>query len=157
MRTTTRYLILALALVSIYGLNELLKGSAGGRRTAAPAVGVLPPGAVIAGERMIVAAFEEGRSGIVVQSAGVAQRLLPDDQEGDRHQRFILKLASGHTLLLSHNIDLAPRVPLAPGDSVEFRGQYEWNEQGGLIHWTHHDPQGDRPGGWIRHAGTLYR
>jgi hypothetical protein len=58
---------------------------------------------------------------------------------------------------VSHNIDLVPRVPLALDDSVEFRGRYEWNEQGGVIHWTHHDPQGDRPGGWIRHAGRLYR
>jgi hypothetical protein len=157
MRRPTRYLILFLILVSIYGLNELVKRSGGGSRTEAPAVGGLSPGAVIAGERATVAAFEEGRSGLVVQTAGVVERLLPDDQKGDRHQRFILRLASGHTLLMSHNIDLAPRVPLAPGDTAEFRGQYEWNERGGVIHWTHHDPQGDRPGGWIRHAGTLYR
>ncbi|MGD2218460.1 MAG: DUF3465 domain-containing protein [Gemmatimonadales bacterium] len=157
MRRPTRYLILLLALISIYGLNELLQGTANQRPAEAPAVGALSPGAVIAGERAIVAAFQEGRSGLVVQSAGVVERLLPDDEEGDRHQRFILRLASGHTLLVTHNIDLAPRVPLAPGDSVEFRGQYEWNEQGGVIHWTHHDPQRDRPGGWIRHAGRLYR
>jgi hypothetical protein len=157
MRKATRYLILLLVLVSIYGLNELVKASASGSRTEAPAAAALSPSSVIAGERAIVAAFEEGRSGLVVQSAGVVERLLPDDEEGDRHQRFILRLASGHTLLMSHNIDLAPRVPLAPGDSAEFRGQYEWNERGGVIHWTHHDPQGDRPGGWIGHAGRLYR
>jgi hypothetical protein len=157
MRRRKRYLILLLALVSIYGLNELLKRSASESPTDATPISMLSPGAVIAGERVIVAAFEEGRSGLVVQSAGVVERLLPDDREGDRHQRFILRLASGHTLLVSHNIDLVPRVPLALDDSVEFRGQYEWNEQGGVIHWTHHDPQGDRPGGWIRHAGRLYR
>jgi hypothetical protein len=57
MRRRKRYLILLLALVSIYGLNELVKGSAGGSRTEAPAGGGLSPGAVIAGERVIVAAF----------------------------------------------------------------------------------------------------
>ena len=153
MRRPTQYLILFVVLVSIYGLTELLQRPA----SDAPAVGTLSPSAVIAGERTIIAAFEEGRSGVVVQSAGVVERLLPDDREGDRHQRFILRLASGHTLLVSHNIDLAPRVPLSVDDPVEFRGQYEWNEQGGVIHWTHHDPGGDRPGGWIRHAGRLYR
>lgn len=153
MRRPTRYLILVLVLVSIYGLNEVLTRSAG----EGPATATLSPSAVIAGERAIIEAYREGRSGLVVQSAGVVERVLADDEEGDRHQRFILRLASGHTLLMSHNIDLATRVPLAVGDSVEFRGQYEWNEQGGVIHWTHHDPQGDRPGGWIRHAGRLYR
>jgi hypothetical protein len=157
MRRPTRYLIVFLALVSIYGLNELLERPAGESPTEATPSGTLSPSAVIAGERAIVAAFEEGRSGLVVQSAGVVERVLPDDQEGDRHQRFILRLASGHTLLVSHNISLAPRVPVSIDDSIEFRGQYEWNEQGGVVHWTHHDPQGDRPGGWIRHAGRLYR
>jgi hypothetical protein len=151
------YLILVLALVSIYGLNELLKRPAGESATEATPVGALSPGAVIAGDRAISEAYRDGRSGFVIQSAGVVERVLPDDEEGDRHQRFILRLASGHTLLMSHNIDLAPRVPLAVDDSVEFRGGYEWNEQGGVVHWTHHDPQGDRPGGWIRHAGRLYR
>ncbi len=58
---------------------------------------------------------------------------------------------------MSHNIDLAPRVPIAVGDTVEFRGQYEWNERGGVIHWTHHDPDGRRPGGWLRHRSRVYR
>ena len=84
-------------------------------------------------------------------------RILPDDNVGSRHQRFIVTLESGHTVLLSHNIDLAPRVPLAQGDRVVFRGEYEWNERGGVVHWTHHDPGGRRPGGWIRHRGETYR
>jgi hypothetical protein len=109
------------------------------------------------GERIIREAFEQERSGLVVESAGVVERLLRDDLEGSRHQRFILRLPSGHTLLMSHNIDLAERIPLAEGDRVEFRGQYEWNERGGVIHWTHHDPQGRRPGGFIRHRSKTYR
>jgi len=101
--------------------------------------------------------FRDERSGVVVEVAGEIERNLADDLEGSRHQKFILRLASGHTVLVSHNIDLAPKIPTERGDRVEIRGQYEWNERGGVLHWTHHDPQGRRPGGWIRHRGQDYR
>jgi hypothetical protein len=110
-----------------------------------------------AADQLLAEAFAERRSGLVVEAEGVVEALLRDDLQGSRHQRFIVQLSSGQTLLVSHNIDLAPRIPLAEGDPVSFRGQYEWNERGGVIHWTHHDPQGRRPGGWIRHQGELYR
>jgi hypothetical protein len=72
-----------------------------------------------------------------VRGAGVVERTLSDDNDGSRHQRFILRLASGQTLLVAHNIDLAPRVAnLRTGDTVEFSGEYEWNEKGGVVHWT---------------------
>ena len=102
--------------------------------------------------------FQEQRSGVVVEGRGVVERLLTDDNEGSRHQRFILRLGGGPTLLVSHNIDLAPRLDrLEVGDAVDFRGQYEWNSRGGVLHWTHHDPAGGRPGGWLRHDGKSYR
>lgn len=109
-----------------------------------------------AGDAAIRAAYQEQRSGFMVEAAGSVERILSDDVEGSRHQRFILRLDGGQTLLISHNIDLAPRVPLAEGDRIEFFGQYEWNERGGVIHWTHHDPDGSHPGGWIRHRGEQY-
>ena len=85
-------------------------------------------------------AFEERRSSVQVRGRGIVSRVLPDDNRGSLHQRFILDLASGRTLLVAHNIDLAKRIAaLEPGDTVEFFGEYEWNEKGGLIHWTHHD------------------
>jgi len=81
---------------------------------------------------------------------------LSDDREGYRHQRFILQLNHGDTLLIAHNIDLADRVPVGLGDRVEFRGMYEWNELGGLVHWTHHDPMGIEDGGWVRYRKKNY-
>lgn len=110
------------------------------------------------GEAAILDAFERRASNIWVEAAGAVDRVLPDDNEGSRHQRFIVRLASGHTVLVSHNIDLAPRIEsLSRGDTVTFRGEFEWNSQGGVVHWTHHDPSGDRAGGWIDHAGRRYR
>ena len=77
-------------------------------------------------------------------------RLLPDDLKGDRHQRFVIEQDNGRTLLVVHNIDVAPRVErLFEGAHVRVFGEYEWNERGGLIHWTHADPQNRIEGGWI--------
>jgi len=102
--------------------------------------------------------FRARRSDLQVQGEGRVLKLLQDDRDGSRHQRFILELASGQTLLVAHNIDLAPRVEgLQEGDRVEFYGEYEWNAKGGVLHWTHHDPQGRHPGGWLRHDGRTYQ
>jgi hypothetical protein len=97
-------------------------------------------------------------SGSQVEGSGAVTRILPDDNNGSRHQRFILELASGQTVLVAHNIDLAPRIAgIQPGDLVEFNGEYEVNPQGGVIHWTHHDPQGRHAGGWLKHEGKTYQ
>jgi hypothetical protein len=106
---------------------------------------------------VVEAAYAAERSGVWVEVGGRIKRTLPDDNEGSRHQRFILELASGHTVLVAHNIDLAKRVPLYTDDRIDLRGRYEWNDRGGVIHWTHHDPDGRGPEGWIRAQGKLYR
>ncbi len=98
------------------------------------------------------------RSGSQVQGSGTVSRILSDDRDGSRHQRFIVQLASGHTLLIAHNIDLAPRVTnLKAGESVSFFGVYEWNERGGVLHWTHHDPAGHHVAGWLEYNGSRYQ
>lgn len=106
----------------------------------------------------IQAAFNEQKSGIQVQGEGVVLKLLADDNDGKRHQRFILTLPSGQTLLIAHNIDLAPRIAtLKAGDLVAFNGVYEWNAKGGVIHWTHHDPARRHQAGWLKHSGQTYQ
>lgn len=103
-------------------------------------------------------AFNEHRSGVQVVGEGIVSKLLPDDNDGSRHQRFILTLSSGQKLLVAHNIDLAPRIAsLRKGDTVAFYGVYEWNDKGGVIHWTHLDPGGRHEAGWLKHAGQTYQ
>jgi Protein of unknown function (DUF3465) len=103
-------------------------------------------------------AFQNQQSGLQVQGRGIVKRVLSDDVNGDRHQRFILQLGSKQTLLIAHNIDIAPRLKgLKSGDKVTFYGLYEWNNKGGLIHWTHHDPDGIHVRGWLRFKGKLYQ
>lgn len=103
-------------------------------------------------------AFQQHSSNTQVIGEGVVTRILRDDTAGSPHQRFILKLASGQTVLIDHNIDLAPRIAdLKAGDTVSFSGEYVWNEQGGLIHWTHHDPAGRHANGWLVHYAKKYQ
>jgi|SRR4030095_1709801 len=109
-------------------------------------------------DRILVRAFESQTSKLPVGGHGIVKRILPDDNEGSRHQRFILELSSGQTLLIAHNIDVAPRIlGLQEGDEVDFRGEYDWNTEGGVVHWTHHDPAGKHLGGWLKYQGQTYR
>jgi hypothetical protein len=111
-----------------------------------------------AGDEVLAAAFENRQSDVQVQGSGRVSRVLADDTDGSRHQRFIVQLSSGQTVLVAHNIDLADRVAsIKAGDSVAFNGEYEWNERGGVIHWTHRDPQGVHAAGWIKHGGRTYQ
>jgi uncharacterized membrane protein YsdA (DUF1294 family)/cold shock CspA family protein len=110
------------------------------------------------GSDAVGAAFRARRSNVQVTGSARVSRVLSDDNKGSRHQRFILKMASGQTLLIAHNIDLAPRIPgLRAGDTVDYCGEYEWNAKGGVVHWTHHDPGGRHPGGWLRCRGRNYQ
>ncbi len=142
-------LIVAIAAAAVYGLwrND---------PSAPPSATTDVPSAAHDGNS-IARAFEHRRSNIQVEGQGTVTRILPDDADGSRHQRFILRLDSGQTVLIAHNIDLAPRIDdLGQGDRVAFHGEYEWNERGGVLHWTHHDPRGKHAGGYLELNGRRY-
>jgi len=85
-------------------------------------------------------------------------KVAPDDNQGSRDQHFLLDTGHGHTVLIARNIDLATCIDgLARGDRIAFKGEYVWNDKGGVVHWTHHDPQGHHPGGWSQHDGRTYK
>ena len=102
--------------------------------------------------------FVQQKNDIFVTGRGKVQKILPDDLQGSRHQRFILQLSNGQTLLIAHNIDLAERLPnLQKGDEVSFAGDYVYNNKGGLIHWTHKDPRGQHKDGYLMYQGKIYQ
>lgn len=110
------------------------------------------------GDAILRQAFEQQTGNIQVQGQGSVIKVLPDDNRGSRHQKFILRLASGQTVLIAHNIDLAPKIEnLKTGDTVSFSGEYEWSAKGGTVHWTHHDPKGFHEAGWLKHDGKIYQ
>ncbi len=117
-----------------------------------------PDRAASGGEQSIIAAVRDHAKHVQVQGDGTVIKLLPDDLEGERHQRILLRLANGGTLLIAHNIDLAARVEgVREGDAIQFYGEFEWNDKGGVVHWTHHDPQRRHPDGWIKFEGHTYQ
>ena len=103
-------------------------------------------------------AFASHARDVRVDGSGSVSRVLPDDNRGERHQRFLVLLPTGQSILIVHNIDIAPRVDnLRVGDEIEFEGEYVWNDRGGLVHWTHHDPSSRHRPGWVKHAGHVYQ
>lgn len=150
-------LLAAAAVWGVYGLRG------GGEEAPSREGAFLSPNLTTAGgasdsDAALAAAYSGRVSGVQVQGEGTVARILADDDEGSRHQRFLVRLASGQTVLIAHNIDLAGRVPLLEsGAKISFAGEYEWNERGGVVHWTHHDPSGRHPAGWIRYAGRQYQ
>ena len=136
-------------------LLAALEGCGGVTPGDAAAGGDVTPGD---GDAILAAAFRDRLSDVQVRGQGVVVRLLTDDTDGDRHQRFIIRLKSGQTLLVAHNIDVAPRVEgLEAGDGVSFSGVYEWSPEGGTIHWTHRDRDGRHAPGWLRHDARTYQ
>lgn len=145
---------LALALLNSVNKQQMLDSEAAQEQLALAVEGESVAGADV----LIAEAFRSGRSNVQLGGEGSVAKILPDDNQGSRHQKFLMKLESGHTLLISHNIDLAPRIDnLREGERIEFYGEYEWNKKGGVIHWTHHDPKGEHPGGWLKYQGRVYK
>ena len=123
-----------------------------------PFFSVAPPAADAVDDSVFSDAIENHASNVDVEGQGTVATILPDDTTGKRHQRFIVRLKSGQTILIAHNIDLAERVSsLKEGDVVTFSGVYEWNPKGGVVHWTHRDPAGRHRAGWIKHQGEVYQ
>jgi hypothetical protein len=115
-------------------------------------------GPVLANDSLLENAYANHQSQVQVQGSGVVIKVLADDDNGSRHQRFIIKLASGQTLLVAHNIDLAPKITaIKENDHIDFYGVYEWNAKGGVIHWTHRDPNNRHVHGWLKHDGNTFQ
>jgi len=110
------------------------------------------------GNTAVEQAYNNMQESVQVTGKGVVVKILPDDLQGSRHQKFILKISKDLTILIAHNIDLAPRInSLQQGDEVTFNGEYEYNKKGGVVHWTHHDPRKRHPEGWLKHQGKTYK
>lgn len=72
------------------------------------------------------------------------------------HEEFRLTTRQGPVEVID-NVDIAPRVPVHPGDSIDVRGEMVHDPgKPPILHWTHHDPAHRHPDGFIRLHGQLY-
>ena len=55
-----------------------------------------PTSAAAANDSVLASVFEKHASNIQVEGQGTVAMILPDDNDGSRHQRFIVRLSSGH-------------------------------------------------------------
>lgn len=103
--------------------------------------------------------FQHRRSDVIVTASGKVVKILPDDDDdtdgSGLHQLFLVDLITGVCVKVSHNLAFG-RVPVREGQIVSFKGEYEYTEKGGTVHWTHHDPKGWHEDGWIELDGKRY-
>lgn len=143
---------------AIVALVAVALGYLGDHDLDLPGLSQTDAGQAGAGMQDVAAAYRARRSDVQVRGSGVVRKILRDDNDGSRHQRFLLELNDRKNVLVAHNIDLAPRIEgLRNGDEVAFYGEYEWNSKGGVVHWTHHDPGRRHVGGWLKHRGHTYQ
>jgi hypothetical protein len=54
-------------------------------------------------------------------------------------------------------MDIGMPVPdLKEGENIQFYGEYKWNAKGGVVHWTHKDPKGNHPDGFLVYRKRKY-
>lgn len=107
----------------------------------------------------VCSAYDGQRSGVEVVADGEVGRVLGvrPGREG-AHEGFLLRLSSGCrlTVRVETNTDFTGDIPLRQGDRVSVKGEYEYYERGGVIHWTHRDPRGHHANGYVDVHGTMY-
>ena len=107
-------------------------------------------------EATLSSAIASRSSDVWVEFEAQVTKPLPDDDESPRHQRFLVRTEAGESVLVAHNIDVADRVPVKAGQRVRLKGRFEWNDKGGVLHWTHRDATRGAPRGWIEADGRRY-
>jgi hypothetical protein len=109
-----------------------------------------------AGCTMAADMFKRHQSAQWVTLSGVIQRRLNDTYGRFQHQRFILGCAKGLHVLVVNDVSVGQRVPIVARSRITVRGQYVWDSQGGLVHFTHH-ADGGETSGWILFGSHIYQ
>lgn len=101
-------------------------------------------------------AYRYHQTGMMAEVTGTVARVLLDDKGDPRHQKFIIRMPNGQSLLVLHDQVSGDRVPVKVDDTVLVRGEYQWTETGGTLRFTQRDYSPRRMHGWIEHQGRRY-
>ena len=73
------------------------------------------------------------------------------------HEQFDVRGDDGSGFRVVDNVSIAPRVPAHPGDRVTVQGELvRARSPLPIVHWTHHDPGGRHPDGFVSLNGRVY-
>jgi hypothetical protein len=134
-------------------------------RTLALAIALLA-GAACSGQTeqpnnaQVCSLYASGSSGVEVIAQGTVLGVLGTNEgPSGEHEGFLLGLKQDCDLMLrvETNVDITGPVPVQDGQVVTVKGQFEDDAEGGVIHWTHHDPSGRHVAGYVEIAGKLYQ
>lgn len=115
---------------------------------------------VTANNPAICQAYDAGTSHVEVVADGTVTRDLGLRRgRSGTHEGYLLRLNGGcnDVLKVETNIDLTGPITIRVGDRAIVKGEYEWTRLGGVLHWTHHDPSGRHPGGFVQVEGHTYQ
>jgi hypothetical protein len=106
-------------------------------------------------------AWRAHRSYVQVTASGSVARVLGTRLgPAGEHEGFLLHLSGaegrGLTVRVEDNTDLTGPIPLQAGEDAIVSGEYIYDPRGGIIHYTHRDPRGRHPSGYVRVNGRLY-
>ncbi len=74
------------------------------------------------------------------------------------HEGFLMRVRArcDLTVRVESNVFFTGRFPIARGERVQVKGEYEYYPRGGVIHWTHRDPRLRHQGGYVEVGGHWY-
>ncbi len=110
-------------------------------------------------DRALCDAYSAQRSNVEVVADGTVTHVLGvAPGRVSPHEGFLLRLASSCSLVVrvEANTDFTGTIPIALGQRVAVKGEYEFYPRGGVVHWTHRDPRGRHEGGYIETGGQVY-
>ncbi|MHB8177640.1 MAG: hypothetical protein ACYDA5_00915 [Vulcanimicrobiaceae bacterium] len=97
-----------------------------------------------------------------VQTSGVVSTVLGTRvTRSGPHLGFIIATPGGkHAQRRLHvrvetNVGITGPIPLTRGDHVRIVGELACDDH--VLHWTHHDPEGRDPGGYVLVDGRIYQ
>ncbi len=104
-------------------------------------------------------AYLNRASHVEVVAGGTVLRLLGTRGESaSPHEGFLLRVTTPCDAILrvETNVAFTGTIPVQRGQRVVVKGEYETDATGGVIHWTHRDPRGHHPDGFIDVGGHRY-
>jgi hypothetical protein len=124
-------------------------------------LGACSGGGNAASNATVYDAWRTHRSYVQVTASGSVARVLGTRLgPAGMHEGFLLHLngaeGRGLTVRVEDNTDLTGPIPMSAGDDAVVRGEYIYDPRGGIIHYTHRDPRGHHPSGYVQVNGRLY-